>query len=63
MWEVFTAGDTPYREMTRNQDVAEFVTQKRRTLNRPAHCPSSIHENIMSKCWSYVSYQPYVAIV
>lgn len=55
MWEVFTAGDTPYREMTRNADVAEYVTQKRRTLNRPNACPNPIYQNIMSRCWAYVS--------
>lgn len=61
MWEVFAGGDIPYSNHGRNQDVAEYVSTRKKVLNRPSACPSAVYSNIMMKCWAYVS--PYISYV
>ncbi|UYV61124.1 BTK [Cordylochernes scorpioides] len=51
MWEVFTCGKMPYGRMA-NAEVARYVVQDGRRLERPRNCPPEVYE-LMTSCWHY----------
>ena len=57
LWEIFTDGATPYPKLKHNEDVIRFVTDRRKTMQKPKcglgdPCPDPIY-TIMTQCWSY----------
>jgi len=49
MWEIFTEGKIPYKELDNNEVVAEVLSGYR--LEKPPTCPDNVFE-IMMNCWA-----------
>ena len=52
MWEVFSGGEMPYREI-KNPDVIQQVVVHRKRLECPRSCPAEVYD-IMLTCWKMV---------
>lgn len=49
MWEIFTAGEMPYRRVS-NPEVVDLVCKKNYRLERPTNCPKEVYD-VMLHCW------------
>lgn len=52
IWEIFSHGKTPYKEIRDNPKVYDKVVNQRVYLDRPDMCPHNVYAVLMT-CWSY----------
>ena len=53
LWEIYSFGGMPYQGM-KNPDVAKFVGEEGKRLEKPNKAPQPIYD-IMMNCWEEVS--------
>ncbi|XP_055958828.1 tyrosine-protein kinase ITK/TSK [Patella vulgata] len=52
IWEIFTAGETPYGKM-RNAEVVDHIVEYNKRLEKPDSCPEFLYI-LMNECWKAV---------
>ncbi|XP_050396554.1 tyrosine-protein kinase Btk29A-like [Patella vulgata] len=50
VWEIFTAGETPYGKMEYSE-IVDYIVDSDKRLEKPDSCPELLY-SLMKKCWS-----------
>ena len=53
LWEIYSFGEMPYAKM-KNPEVAKFVAEEGRRLDKPRDAPEAIY-HVMMQCWAEVT--------
>jgi len=56
VWEIYSAGSEPYEDIEDNDNVIDFVVDRREQLFRPVDCPVDVWR-LVEQCFAYASDQ------